>query len=53
LRDLADLKDEAVFVGQGDHFEIWSGELWQKQQEKLNDAETNAKLFATLDLSTR
>jgi len=53
LRDLGDLKDEVVFVGQGDHFEIWSAELWQKQQEKINDAETNAKLFATLDLSTR
>ena len=53
LRDLADLKTDVVFVGQGDHFEIWAAELWQKQQEKINDAETNAKLFATLDLSTR
>jgi MraZ protein len=53
LRDLADLKEEVVFVGQGDHFEIWSAELWQKQQEKINDAEANEKLFATLDLSTR
>jgi MraZ protein len=53
LRDLAELKEQVVFVGQGDHFEIWSDELWQKQQEKINDTETNAKLFATLDLSTR
>jgi len=53
LRTLADLKAEVVFVGQGDHFEIWAAELWQKQQDKLNDAETNTQLFATLDLSTR
>ena len=51
--DLADLKTEVVFVGQGDHFEIWSEELWKKQQDKINDAETNSKLFAALDLSTR
>ena len=53
LRTIADLVDDVVFVGQGDYFEIWSAELWQKQQEKLNDAETNAQVFATLDLSTR
>jgi len=51
--ELADLKTEVVFVGQGDHFEIWSEELWKKQQDKINDAETNSKLFAALDLSTR
>ena len=51
--DLADLMTEVVFVGQGDHFEIWSEELWKKQQDKINDAETNSKLFAALDLSTR
>ncbi len=53
LRELAGLTEQVVFVGQGDHFEIWSDELWQKQQDKINDTETNAKLFAALDLSTR
>jgi MraZ protein len=50
LRELANLKNEVVFVGQGDRFEIWSTELWQKQQDKINDVETNQQLLATLDL---
>ncbi len=29
LRDYANLKDEVVFVGQGDYFEIWAAEPWQ------------------------
>jgi MraZ protein len=53
LREYADLKGEVVFVGQGDYFEIWSPELWQKQEELVQDAETNAQRFATLDLKTR
>jgi MraZ protein len=53
LRDYAGLKSEVVFLGQGDYFEIWAAEPWQEQQEQINDAETNAKRFATLDLRTR
>ena len=53
LRDYAELKTEVVFVGQGDYFEIWSPEPWQKKQDQINDAETNAKRFAALDLRTR
>ncbi len=29
LREYAGLKDNVVFVGQGDYFEIWSVEQWQ------------------------
>ena len=53
LKAYALLQDEVVFVGQGDYFEIWSPELWQKQEELVQDAETNAQRFATLDLKTR
>jgi MraZ protein len=53
LREYAGLKNEVVFVGQGDYFEIWSPELWQEQQVQINDAATNAQRFATLDLRTR
>jgi MraZ protein len=53
LRDYAELKTEVVFVGQGDYFEIWAPEPWQKKQDQINDAETNAKRFAALDLRTR
>jgi MraZ protein len=51
LRELAGLKDKVVFVGQGSHFEIWSEELWLKQQELLNDTETNDKRFAAITLT--
>jgi MraZ protein len=53
LREFAGLNGEAVLVGQGDYFEIWSPEKWQGQQVQVNDAETNAQRFATLDLKTR
>ena len=53
LRDYAELKSEVVFVGQGDYFEIWAPEPWQKKQDQINDADTNAKRFSALDLRTR
>ena len=53
LREFAGLQTEVIFVGQGDYFEIWSPELWQGQQEQVNDTATNAQRFATLDLRTR
>jgi MraZ protein len=53
LRNLVELKDEVVFVGQGDHYDIWSAEEWQKQQALLNDPETSAQRFTALDLSLR
>jgi MraZ protein len=51
LRELAGLKDKVVFVGAGNHFEIWSEELWQKQQELLNDTQTNDQRFAAITLT--
>jgi MraZ protein len=53
LRDYAGLTSDVVFVGQGDYFEIWASEPWQKKQDQINDAETNAKRFSALDLRTR
>jgi MraZ protein len=53
LRDYAGLTSEVVFVGQGDYFEIWASEPWQKKQDQINDAETNAKRFSALNLRTR
>ena len=53
LREYAALKDNVVFVGQGDYFEIWSVDLWQEEQAKINDAALNEQRFAALDLKTR
>jgi len=53
LRDLAGLKREVVLVGMGDYFEIWSEELWQKQQELINNDQTNDDRYAAIDLTLR
>ncbi|MGE5097349.1 MAG: division/cell wall cluster transcriptional repressor MraZ [Betaproteobacteria bacterium] len=35
LRDFAHITREAMFVGQGSHFEIWDLESWNRQLEAL------------------
>jgi MraZ protein len=34
LRQLAGLEKEAMLVGQGSHFELWSMEGWRAQMEQ-------------------
>jgi len=53
LRALASLEGEAVLVGQGDYFEIWSPSNWQQEEEVILDSETNDQRYATLNLTTR
>ena len=53
LREFAGLDSEAILVGQGDYFEIWTPALWQQQVNQVQDAEANAQRFAALDLRTR
>lgn len=52
LRQFLGLEAEAVVVGQGEYFEIWSPGGWQEQIQAIEDAEANAGRFAALDLST-
>ncbi|MEJ2263664.1 MAG: division/cell wall cluster transcriptional repressor MraZ [Anaerolineales bacterium] len=51
LRDAVELDGEAVIVGVGDYFEIWSTNIWQDQITQLKDVEANAQRFMALDLS--
>jgi transcriptional regulator MraZ len=53
LKEYAELKDDVVFVGAGDYFEIWSPELWKEQEAKVSDADTNNQRFAMIDVRTR
>ncbi len=53
LRQFLGLNGEAIVVGQGEYFEIWSPTEWNSQMETLQDAEANAQRFATLDLSSK
>ena len=40
LRDFAQLEKQAMLVGQGSHFELWSMEAWKSQLEQVMDADT-------------
>jgi MraZ protein len=51
LMSFASLEKEIILVGQGDHFEVWAPEHWEKQSTKLLDTEANAERFAQLDLA--
>ncbi len=50
LRGNASLDTQAIVVGVGEYFEIWSPDLWAKKNDELNDPEANNQRFATLDL---
>lgn len=50
LRQAADLDGEAVIVGVGDYFEVWSPSLWEEQAAHLQDTEANAQRFIAFDL---
>jgi len=52
LREMAKLNDNAIIVGSGEYFEIWSPKNWQAQQTSLNDIEANEQRFGALDLKT-
>ena len=43
---------EAILVGQGSYFEIWSSDEWALQQQALDQTEANTERFKVLDLST-
>lgn len=36
LLEYGQLKEKAVIIGVGDHFEIWNQESWQKYQKEIN-----------------
>jgi MraZ protein len=52
LRDQANLKTNAVVVGQGKRFEIWAPELWAEQAGQQNSPAT-AQRFKELNLPLR
>jgi MraZ protein len=53
LKDFAELHQDILLIGQGDYFEIWSPDLWNKQEIQLRDAETNSGRFSALVIATR
>jgi len=53
LREQANLDGNAILVGVGDYFEIWSPQNWAKQSELLQDTEATTQRFAALNLPIR
>ena len=53
LREHAGLENEAVLLGQGDYFEVWSQANWKEQETQLQGLENDPQRFATLNLTTR
>ncbi len=51
LRQAANLDSEAVVLGAGSYFEIWSPELWGQQVTQIQEDDSNGQRFALLDLS--
>ena len=52
LRKAAKLESEAVVVGNGLYFEIWSPNEWTQQAEQIEDTQANAHRFSALDLTS-
>jgi MraZ protein len=52
LRESALLTNAAEVVGAGNYFEIWSPELWAKQDAEYQNPEFNNQRYAALDLTT-
>ena len=52
LREALELDGEAVIVGMGDYFEIWSPDQWDGQASMMEENEPIALRFMDLDLST-
>jgi len=53
LREAAGLANDAVVVGVGDYFEIWSPTAWLPQADMLQDADANTQRYAALDISSQ
>jgi len=51
LRESAGLESNAMVVGSGDYFEIWSPDLWDRQIEEIQAAQANAERFSDLSLT--
>jgi MraZ protein len=50
LRQIFQLEGEAMLVGQGDYFEIWSPSDWNTLLAQLQDTDTTSQRYAALNL---
>jgi MraZ protein len=53
LGKMIDLQSQAIIVGLGDFFEVWSAEVWSVQETILKDIETDPRRYTSLNLCMR
>ncbi len=53
LKEFANLQEDIFLIGQGEYFEIWAPDLWNKQEAQLRDAEANSSRFSALTVTAR
>lgn len=53
LRSKAQLENQAVVIGAGVYFEIWSPDIWSPRSEDILNSEINNQRYETLDLSLK
>lgn len=51
LREYALIDDQALLIGQGDYFEIWSPTLWNEQEQELRNPMSNIERFSAFDIT--
>jgi len=51
LRNMIQLEGQAIVIGVGNYFEIWSPQLWSPKSENILNSEINNQRYETLDLS--
>jgi transcriptional regulator MraZ len=50
LIEFANITEDALLIGQGEYFELWTPALWKEQEISLNNVEANSHRFASLTL---
>lgn len=50
LRTYAGLDNDAVVVGNGTYFEIWSSDLWRQHEASQNDPEKTSDRFSAINI---
>lgn len=50
LAEFAGIENEALLVGQGGYFEIWSPQQWKEQEISISNVEANTHRFSSLSL---
>lgn len=51
LRKLADLEDEVIITGNGNHFELWAAATWEKQQQEIQNAQADEQRFLAFKIT--